>query len=129
MAAEHVAVVDVPGVARITCDVRRRVAQLVVVVLQWDDPRPTFAANLAPPRLRQRIDSDVDEQLGGMEPGLGIGQVAEGEIVLELVWSKCGRHGSPLVSRRSRATLGPLVNQRSYCGVALAPWPEAGRGR
>jgi hypothetical protein len=54
MAAQHVAVIDVTGVAGITGDICRRVPEPLVVFRQRDD---AWAADVAPPLVRQRIDA------------------------------------------------------------------------
>lgn len=104
MAAQDLVLIDVAGVAGITGDVRRRVAEAVVVVAQRHDARPPLAPDLAAPRRHQRIDGNVDEHLDGMGPSFWISQIANRQIALELVWGQDGRHRSPPVGRRSRAT-------------------------
>ncbi len=126
MAAEHVAVIDVAGVAGGTGDVCRRVPEPVVVVVQRDYPRAAFAADVALPRLRKLVDGNVDEHLNAMAARFGLGQVSQHQSVPELVRGQCVLHAVSSGERGDEATLSPLVNQRSYRDAAPAPWPEAG---
>ena len=90
MAAEHVAVIDIAGVAGITCDVRGGVTKPVVVVGQRDDSRSSFNPDLAVPRRCQGVDSGLHEKLDSVGPGVRIGEVPEREIAAELVSSQGG---------------------------------------
>jgi hypothetical protein len=90
MAAEHVAVIDIAGVAGITCDIRGGVTKPVVVVGQRDDSRSSFNPDLADPRRGQGADSGLHEKLDAVGSGVRIGEVPECEIAAELVSSEGG---------------------------------------
>ena len=112
MTAQHVPGVHVPGVAGIPGDRLGGVSEPVVVVGDRHDPRAAAPANLTVPGTAEPRHGLVDEDLDGVRPFGGIGQIPQAKVAPQL-------HG---IEAGNRAGHGDSSFKRTGWGMYLPAW-------
>jgi hypothetical protein len=84
VASEHVQLIYVSRVPRISRDIASVKSEVVVIVFDRHYPFSAAPTDLALPKCLQRTYSSIDKDLNGVFAACGVGQIRDGEIATNL---------------------------------------------
>ncbi len=127
--AQHLSAADVAGVTAVAGDRVGVVSQSVVVVRDGYDARPGVAPHRDPPGVGQGVLDRGDDELDGVWPRGGIGEIAQGQGVFggQVVTSQSGRERAH--NKGPRATTGGWRTLRGAVAQRDESRPPVVRGR